>query len=137
MNENFKRQLEIALCEPVPPEKLVECTIQRCQAVHRGRLAEERLAGEKDGISPHDQRKLVADALLGRLSLQMDLPRGLDREWLLKQDAFCRTADGPVANVLTELRQGTLLRRMTGVMGGCAAAPTAAGRSKTGPELEK
>ena len=137
MNENVKRQLEIALCEPAPPEKLVERTIQRCQAVTRGRLAEERLAGEKEGISPHEQRELVADALLGRLSLQMELPHGLDREWLLKQEAFCRAADGSVTNVLTELRRGTLLRRMTGVMGGCAAAPTAAGRSKTGPELEK
>lgn len=137
MNENFKRQLEIALCEPAPPEVLVEQTIKRCQAVRRGRLAEERLAGEKDGISPHDQRKLVADALLGRLSLQMDLPRGLDREWLLKQDAFCRAADGPAVNVLTELRQGTLLRRMTGVMEGHAVAPKEAGRSKTGPERKK
>ena len=137
MNENFKRQLEIALCEPVPPEKLVECTIQRCQAVHRGRLAEERLAGETDEVSSRARLELVADALLGRLSLQMELPHGLDREWLLKQEAFCRAADGSAANVLTELRQGTLLRRMTGVMGGCAAAPTAAGRSKTGPELEK
>lgn len=137
MNENFKRQLEIALCEPAPPEVLVEQTIKRCQAVRRGRLAEERLAGEKDGISPHDQRKLVADALLGRLSLQMDLPRGLDREWLLTQDTFCRAADGPAANVLTELRRGTLLRRMTGVMEGRAAAPMAAGQSKTGPKLKK
>ena len=137
MNEDFKRQLEIALCEPAPPEKFVEQTIKRCQAVRRGRLAEERLAGEMDGITSHEQRELVADALLGRLSLQMELPRGLDREWLLKQDAFCRAADGPAVNVLTELRQGTLLRRMTGVMEGRAAAPMAAGRSKTGPELKK
>lgn len=86
MNENFKRQLEIALCEPAPPEVLVEQTIKRCQAVRRGRLAEERLAGEMDGITSHEQRELVADALLGRLSLKMGLPRGLDREWLLTQD---------------------------------------------------
>lgn len=137
MNENFKRQLEIALCEPAPPEVLVEQTIKRCQAVRRGRLAEERLAGEMDGITSHEQRELVADALLGRLSLKMGLPRGLDREWLLTQDAFCRAADSPAVNILTELRQGTLLRRMTGVMEGRAAAPMAAGRSKTGPELKK
>lgn len=137
MNENFKRQLEIALFEPAPPEKLVERTIQRCQAVTRGRLAEERLAGEKDGISPHEQRELVADALLGRLSLQMELPRGLDREWFLTQDAFCRVADGSAVNVLTELSQGTLLRRMTGVMEGRTASPKEVVRSKTGPELKK
>lgn len=137
MNENFKRQLEIALCEPAPPEKLVECTIQRCQAVHRGRLAEERLAGETDEIFSRERLELVADALLGRLSLQMELPHGLDREWLLKQDAFCRVADGSAANILTELRQGRLLRRMTGVMEGRAAAPRETGQSKTGPELKK
>lgn len=137
MNENFKRQLEIALCEPAPPEVLVEQTIKRCQAVRRGRLAEERLAGEMDGITSHEQRELVADALLGRLSLKMGLPRGLDREWLLTQDTFCRAADSPAPNILTELRQGTLLRRMTGVMEGRAAAPMAAGQSKTGPELKK
>ena len=137
MNENFKRQLEIALCEPAPPEVLVEETIKRCQAVRRGRLAEERLAGEMDGITSHEQRELVADALLGRLSLKMGLPRGLDREWLLTQDTFCRAADSPAPNILAELRQGTLLRRMTGVMEGRAAAPMAAGRSKTGPELKK
>lgn len=137
MNENFKRQLEIALCEPAPPEVLVEQTIKRCQAVRRGRLAEERLAGEMDGITSHEQRELVADALLGRLSLKMGLPRGLDREWLLTQDTFCRAADSPAPNILTELRQGTLLRRMTGVMEGRAATPMAAGRSKTGPELKK
>ena len=137
MNENFKRQLEIALCEPVPPEKLVEQTIKRCQAVRRGRLAEERLAGGEKEPSSREQRELVADALLGRLSLQMELPRGLDREWLLKQDAFCRTADGPAANVLTELRQGTLLRRMTGVMKGRTASPKEVGRSKTDQELKK
>lgn len=137
MNENFKRQLEIALCEPAPPEVLVEQTIKRCQAVRRGRLAEERLAGEMDGITSHEQRELVADALLGRLSLKMGLPRGLDREWLLTQDTFCRAADSPAVNILTELRQGTLLRRMTGVMEGRAAVPMAAGRSKTGPELKK
>lgn len=137
MNENFKRQLEIALCEPAPPEVLVEQTIKRCQAVRRGRLAEERLAGEMDGITSHEQRELVADALLGRLSLKMGLPCGLDREWLLTQDTFCRAADSPAVNILTELRQGTLLRRMTGVMEGRAAVPMAAGRSKTGPELKK
>ena len=137
MNENFKLQLEIALCEPAPPEVLVEQTIKRCQAVTRGRLAEERLAGEMDGITSHEQRELVADALLGRLSLKMGLPRGLNREWLLQQEAFCRAADSPALNILTELRQGTLLRRMTGVMEGRAAAPMAAGQSKTGPELKK
>lgn len=137
MNENFKRQLEIALCEPAPPEVLVEQTIKRCQAVRRGRLAEERLAGEMDGITSHEQRELVADALLGRLSLKMGLPRGLDREWLLTQDTFCRAADSPAVNILTELRQGTLLRRMTGMMEDGTAAPMAAGRSKTGPELKK
>ena len=137
MNENFKQQLEIALCEPAPPEKLVEQTIKRCQAVTRGRLAEERLAGEMDGITSHEQRELVADALLGRLSLQMELPRGLDREWLLKQDAFCRAADGPAVNILTELRQGTLLRWMTGMMEGGTAAPKEAGRTKTVPKLKK
>ena len=137
MNENFKLHLEIALCEPAPPEKLVEQTIKRCQAVTRGRLAEERLAGEKDGLSPYERRELVADALLGRLSLQMELPHGLDRDWLLKQDAFSRAADGPAVNVLAELRQGTLLRRMTGIMDGRAAAPMAAGRSTNGPERKK
>lgn len=137
MNENFKRQLEIALCEPAPPEKLVESTIQRCQAVTCGRLAEERLVSETDKTSSRERLELVADALLGRLSLQAELPRGLNREWLLTQDAFCRAADGPAVNVLAELRQGTLLRRMTGVMEGRAAAPMAAGRSKTGPELKK
>lgn len=137
MNERFKRQLETALCEPAPPEKLVECTVRRCQAVTRGRLAEERLAGEKDGVPLHEQRELVADALLGRLSLQMELPRGLDREWLLKQDAFSRAADGPAVSVLAELRQGTLLRRMIGVMERRAAVPRVTGPSKNSPDMKK
>lgn len=135
MQEDFKRQLETALREPMPPERLVEGTIRRCRAVKRGRLAEERLAGELDGIAPQEQRELAADALLGRLSLQMELPRGLNREWLLGQEAFCRAVDGPAAGVLAELRQGTLLRRVTGTLKGPAPEPRAAGRSKSGPDL--
>ena len=51
MNDQFKRQLETALCEPSVPETLVESTIRRCQAVTRGRRADERLADEGDTLS--------------------------------------------------------------------------------------
>lgn len=134
--KTFKQQLETALQEPSPPPELVENTIQRCQAVTRGRLAEEQLASTA-ARPPAEQRGLVADALLGHLSFQMKLPHGLNREWLLKQDAFCKAADAPASKVLKELRQGTLLRRMTQSMKP-TSAPLSAGRTKTNsPNLKK
>lgn len=75
----------------------MERTILRCQSVTRGRLAEERLAREGDALSGEERRELAVDGLLGRLSMQTELPKGLDRAWLLQQNAFCRAADGPAA----------------------------------------
>ena len=137
MNDQFKRQLETALCEPTAPEALVESTIRRCQAVTRGRRAEERLAQEGDALSEAERRELAADGFLGRLSLQTEIPKGLDRAWLFKQDAFCRTADGPAEGVLAGLRQGTLLRQIAARGEQRTAAPRQAGRSKGGPDMKK
>ena len=136
MNDQFKRQLETALCEPPAPEPLVESTIRRCQAVTRGRLAEERLARDGDILSREERRELAADGLLGRLSMQTELPKGLDRAWLMKQDAFCRAADGPVEGILTGLRQGTLLRQIA-ARGERRAAPRQPERTKDGPGMKK
>ena len=137
MNDQFKRQLETALCEPTAPEALVESTIRRCQAVTRGRRAEERLAIEGDTISGAERRELAADGFLGRLSLRMELPKGLDRAWLFKQDAFCRIADGPAEGILAGLRQGTLLRQIVAQGERRVAAPKQPERSKSGPDMKK
>ena len=113
-----------------------ESTIRRCQAVTRGRLAEERLAREGDTLSREERRELAADGLLGRLSMQTELPKGLGRAWLMKQDAFCRAADGPVEGILTGLRQGTLLRQIA-ARGERRAAPRQPERTKDGPGMKK
>ena len=56
MNDQFKQQLETAFREPAVPEKLVESTIRRCQAVTRARLAREG-----DALSREERRELAAD----------------------------------------------------------------------------
>ena len=83
-----------------------------------------------------DLELLAADGLLGRLSMQTELPKGLDRAWLMKQDAFCRAADGPVEGILTGLRQGTLLRQIA-ARGERRAAPRQPERTKDGPGMKK
>ena len=133
MSEGFKQQLEAALREPPAPPGLVERTIRRCQAVTRGRLAEERLAGEGDNLSREERRALAADGLLGRLSMRMDIPEGLDNGWLTRQEAFCRAVDRPAADILTGLRQGVILQQMTSGVERRVVSPKPRGPEKTGP----
>lgn len=118
MSENFKQiqqQLAAALNEPRAPQRLIEQTRRRCEAVVWGRQAEQRLAQQGAPLSQEEIGKLAAISTLGQLALTKRLPDGMSLSHLAQQIAdepcFQRQLGGTAHDTLRSLRSGALMRQ--------------------------
>ena len=103
-----------ALREPSAPENLIRRTVLRCQAVSRGREAEEELT-KPDGRSKEETARLLAYGLLGRLAQDVPLPERTTPEnaveKILSDKRFQAAAQN--CNPARALQSGALLRQLT------------------------
>lgn len=107
-----KNRIIHAMDEPSVPERLVQSTIVRAQAVSAGRRAEERLEREEGKLSPEERTLLAAEGMIGRLALVSSLPEGVAvgqlTEQLASEPRFVRAVEK--GNVLARLKNGELLQ---------------------------
>ena len=115
-DRTIRNKITAAVQEPAAPEALIRRNIVRAQALRAGREAEEKLAQSDETLPREEKELLAAQSLLGRLMLS-NLPiEGVTAEALTerirKAEYFRKEADRPTEQLLSDLQNGKMIRRM-------------------------
>ena len=106
----MKQKIQDAYVEPRAPEKLIQQTILRTQAVSMGVQAQKQL----EGASAEELGQLASRALIGQLATVSELPEGTKPEQLAHQleqePAFQAALLG--GNVARRVNSGELLQQV-------------------------
>lgn len=109
----IRHKIKMALSEITAPEELVERMSKRATAIVRGREAEELLSATPEAKG---DPALLARAVVGRLMLTEDMPKGVDGNVLAasleKNQRFRQMAQETNATLLAELKTGKLICRL-------------------------
>ena len=107
----MKQKIQDAYAEPQAPEKLIQQTILRTQAVSMGVQAQKQL----ESASAEELGQLASRALIGQLAAVSELPEGAKPEQLanlLEQEpAFQAALRG--GNVAQRVSNGELVQQVT------------------------